>query len=118
PEAEAVETLADDDTRVHAGTGPAAAAEADEDTAKPRRRRRSRSSKAAPSEVPPGGEGEGVLKTRDVTEGEDEERAARPAGETDPDDAVQSKPRRRGRRGGRRRSRADADGAEVSEASE
>ncbi|HWT23696.1 MAG TPA: hypothetical protein VN213_09335, partial [Solirubrobacteraceae bacterium] len=36
------------------------------------------------------------------------------------DDAVQSKPRRRGRRGGRRRSRgkAEADAAEASEASE
>ena len=41
-------------------------------------------------------------------------------GPEDGDDAVQSKPRRRGRRGGRRRSRAKADGdaAEVSEASE
>jgi ribonuclease G len=117
-EDEAVETLADDDTAVHAGTGPAAIAEADEDTAKPKGRRRSRSK-------------------RNVAEGEREERAARPAGETniqepegaglaaeaegaspseDGDDAVSSKPRRRGRRGGRRRSRANA--AEVPEASE
>jgi ribonuclease G len=116
-EEEAVETLTDDHHEtVHAGTGPAAAAEADEDTAKPRGRRRSRKSTAA--------------------EGEREERAARPAGDADVeeaasaesegetaedgDDAVQSKPRRRGRRGGRRRSRAkaDADAAEVSEATE
>jgi ribonuclease G len=115
-EVEAVETLADDDTAVHAGTGPAAIAEADEDTAKPKGRRRSRS-------------------RRNVAEGEREERAARLAGETDipegaglaaeaegaspsedGDDAVSSKPRRRGRRGGRRRSRANA--AEVPEASE
>jgi hypothetical protein len=103
---------------VHAGTGPAAIAEADEDTAKPKGRRRSRSK-------------------RNVAEGEREERAASPAGETDirepesaglaaeaegaspsedGDDAVSSKPRRRGRRGGRRRSRANA--AEVPEASE
>jgi ribonuclease G len=115
-EEEAVGTLADEDTNVHAGTGPAAVAEADEDTAKPKGRRRGRN--------------------RNVAEGEREERAARLAGETDiqepspaepesegpedGDDAVQSKPRRRGRRGGRRRSRAKADGdaAEVSEASE
>jgi ribonuclease G len=116
-EDEAVEALADDDTAVHAGTGPAAIAEADEDTAKPKGRRRSRSRRA------------------NVVEGEGEERDTGPAGETeipegagraeetgdaslskDGDDAVSSKPRRRGRRGGRRRSRANA--AEVSEASE
>jgi ribonuclease G len=117
-EAEAVEALADDDAGVHAGTGPAAVAEADEDTARPKGRRRSRSRKPA---------------GRNVAEGEREERAARLAGETEirepspddagatespedgDDDAVSSKPRRRGRRGGRRRSRANA---EVSEASE
>jgi len=104
PEAEAVETLADDDTAVHAGTGPAAVAEADEDTAKPKRRRRSRAAKPADDEAPDSGD-EGAVAV-DAPE--------------DGDDAVQSKPRRRGRRGGRRRSRAkaDADGTEVSEASE
>ena len=120
PEEEAVETLADDDVAVHAGTGPAAVAEADEDAAAPRGRRRSRRNVA---------EGD----ARNVAEGEREARAARLAGETDiqepsesaddadeNDDAVSSKPRRRGRRGGRRRSRAKSDGdaAEVSEASE
>jgi ribonuclease G len=115
-EAEAVETLADDDARVHAGTAPAAIAEADEDTARPKGRRRARSRKPT------------TPADRNVAEGEGEERAARLAGETDSrepspdapeggeDDAVSSKPRRRGRRGGRRRSRANA--AEVSEASE
>ncbi len=89
-EVEAVETLVDDDSAVHAGTGPAAVAEADEDAAKPRGRRRSRTRAAAdePAEA-----------AEDAT-----------------DDAVSSKPRRRGRRGGRRRSRANA--AEVSDASE
>jgi ribonuclease G len=128
PEDEAVEALADEHG-VHAGTGPAAIADADEDAAKPRGRRRSR---------------------RDVAEGERDEGAARPAGERQipspaldgagdgdapvaaadelddaadsdgGDGAVQSKPRRRGRRGGRRRSRATAEpgAAEVSEASE
>ena len=43
PEDEAVETLADDDEGVHAGTGPAAVAEADEDAAVPKGRRRGRS---------------------------------------------------------------------------
>jgi ribonuclease G len=123
-EAEAVETLTDDAAGVHAGTGPAAVVEADEDTARPRGgRRRSRAG------------------ARNVAEGEREERAARLAGETDirdtssddtssddtssedsaqppegDEDAVQSKPRRRGRRGGRRRSRANAE--VPSEASE
>jgi ribonuclease G len=103
-EEEAVGTLADEDTSVHAGTGPAAVAEADEDTAKPKGRRRGRTRKPATDDV--------VEETADEAE----------AAETpeDGDDAVQSKPRRRGRRGGRRRSRAKADGdaAEVSEASE
>ena len=85
----------------------------------------------------------GGRSRRNVAEGERDEGAARLAGETDihapsddgagaadeepdgdepedGDDAVQSKPRRRGRRGGRRRSRAKAepDAAEVSDASE
>jgi ribonuclease G len=107
----ALETLAEDDTPVPAGTGPAAIAEADEDVAKPKRRRRSRA-KAAPEEAP-------AEADRD-DEAEGEEDAVGTEGSEDGDDAVQSKPRRRGRRGGRRRSRAkaDADGAEVSEASE
>ena len=62
PEDEAVETLADDDIAVHAGTGPAAIAEADEDAGRPAR--------ASPWR-------------RNVAEGEREERAARLAGETD-----------------------------------
>jgi ribonuclease G len=99
-EIEAVETLADDDSAVHAGTGPAAIAEADEDTAKPKGRRRSRS-RPKPEEP------EGAAPADDVE-------GATPADAGD--DAVSSKPRRRGRRGGRRRSRANA--AEVSEASE
>ena len=100
-EVAAVEALADDETRVHAGTGPAAVAEADEDAAKPRRRGRGRA--------------------RSTAEAEPEAETAAPvATEDSDDDAVSSKPRRRGRRGGRRRSRAKADGgaAEVSEASE
>jgi len=100
-EVAAVEALADDETRVHAGTGPAAVAEADEDAAKPRRRGRGRA--------------------RSTAEAEPEAESAAPvATEDSDDDAVSSKPRRRGRRGGRRRSRAKADGgaAEVSEASE
>ncbi len=101
-EAAAVEALADDDSGVHAGTGPAAVAEADEDAAKPRRRGRSR--------------GRGAAEADDA----DGDGAAPVVTEDDDDDAVSSKPRRRGRRGGRRRSRAKADGgaAEVSEASE
>jgi ribonuclease G len=101
PEVEAVETLAEDSTAVHAGTGPAAAADSDEDTARPAGRRRSRSRGAEPAAV------------------EDDAPVAVDAPD-DGDDAVQSKPRRRGRRGGRRRSRAkaDADGTEVSDASE
>jgi ribonuclease G len=96
-EVAAVETLAGDDSTVHAGTGPAAVAEADEDAAKPRRRGRTRARKADAPEAEPA-----AVAT------------------DEPDDAVSSKPRRRGRRGGRRRSRANADGgaAEVSEASE
>jgi ribonuclease G len=109
-EDEAVETLTDDHHgTVHAGTGPAAAAEADEDTAKPRGRRRSRKKPVAEADALAEG---GAEET--AAEGEEPETAE------DGDDAVQSKPRRRGRRGGRRRSRAKADGdaAEVSEASE
>ena len=45
-----VEALADDETGVHAGTGPAAVAEADEDAAKPRRRGRGRARSAAEAE--------------------------------------------------------------------
>jgi ribonuclease G len=101
-EDEAVETLADDDTSVHAGPGPAAVAEADEDAARPRGRRRTR------------GAGKG---SEQPIEESDESATTEPS---DDDDAVQSKPRRRGRRGGRRRSRAKAesDAAEVSDASE
>jgi ribonuclease G len=94
-EDQAVETLAEDDLAVHAGTGPAAVAEADEDAARPRGRRRRRDAEAAAEETA------------------SEQDAAEPS--EDEDGAVQSKPRRRGRRGGRRRSRANA---EVSDASE
>ena len=107
PEDEAVETLADDDIGVHAGTGPAAVAEADEDAAAPRGRRRGRSrSKPEEADAP---------EADAPASGEDG-----PVATEDDDDAVSSKPRRRGRRGGRRRSRAKSDGdaAEVSEASE
>src|SRR5829696_6931505 len=108
-EAEAVETLADDDASVHAGTGPAAAAEADEDTARPKGRRRSRG-RARPEAAEAGSDA--AAEDADATADDADSRAAPEGG----DDAVQSKPRRRGRRGGRRRSRANA--AEVSEASE
>jgi ribonuclease G len=88
----AVEALADDG-RVHAGTGPAAVVEADEDTARPRGRRRSR---AKAPEAESFREAEGGEVGADAEVGTE-------------DDAVQSKPRRRGRRGGRRRSRANAE---------
>jgi ribonuclease G len=101
PEDEAVETLTDDDSGVHAGTGPAAVAEADEDAARPRGRRRARSKDAEASELP----GE-----------RDQDDSASPDTPEGGDDAVSSKPRRRGRRGGRRRSRANAEVS--SEASE
>ena len=110
--AEAVEALTDDDGGVHAGTGPAAVAEADEDAAKPRGRRRSRTRRPA-AVAAEGGEGDDAAEDAVGTADDDE------PGE-DGDDAISSKPRRRGRRGGRRRSRAKSDGdaAEVSEASE
>ena len=111
--AEAVEALTDDDGGVHAGTGPAAVAEADEDAAKPRGRRRSRTRRPA-AVAAEGGDADDDADEDAVATADDDE-----PGE-DGDDAVQSKPRRRGRRGGRRRSRAKSDGdaAEVSEASE
>ena len=101
-EVDAVEALADDETGVHAGTGPAAVAEADEDAAKPR------GAAAAARAAPP-------RRSRRPTT----RRAAWPP-RTPTTTRYQSKPRRRGRRGGRRRSRAKADAgaAEVSEASE
>ncbi len=120
PEDEVVSALAEDGG-VHAGTGPAAAAEADEDAAKPKGRRRSRAkAKDGPDdEVMAEAEGgaevaAGAPDDEPLPDEHDGE-----AGE-DEDDAVQSKPRRRGRRGGRRRSRAkaDTDAAEVSDASE
>ena len=82
-EDEAVETLADDDTAVHAGTGPAAIVEADEDAAKPKGRRRSRS------------------RPRNVAEGERQ----RPAGEAETPEGAEAggRDRRRAARGGRRR---------------
>ena len=104
---------------VHAGTGPAAAAEADEDAAKPHgppalagrrpRRRRSLAEAEGGAEVAAG-----------APEDDAEPEAPDAEGGENGDDAVQSKPRRRGRRGGRRRSRAKAesDAAEVSDASE
>jgi ribonuclease G len=111
-EDEAVEALAEGDAGVHAGTGPAAVAEADEDTAKPKGGRRRSRSRAKPREE----------AADDSSAAADDSATADGPGETaeDADDAVSSKPRRRGRRGGRRRSRAKAEGdaAEVSEASE
>ena len=112
-EAEAVETLAGEG-RSHAGTGPAAVEEADEDASRPRRRRRSRaragSASAEPGDAAP-------AATEDADTGGD----ADAGGDTDPqdgdEDAVSSKPRRRGRRGGRRRSRASAT-AEASPATD
>ncbi len=121
-ESQAVEALTEGGV-AHAGTGPGAVDDSDEDTAKPRGRRRSRSRAGSASASAPdksakdegSGEQEAVAPGN-VAEGEGEERAARLAGETETDDAVQSKPRRRGRRGGRRRSRANAEVApEASE---
>jgi ribonuclease G len=111
PEDEAVSAMADAGS-VHAGTGPAAAAEADEDAAKPKGRRRARK---ANDEVM--AEAEGGAEVADAAP---EDAVDSPEGGENGDDAVQSKPRRRGRRGGRRRSRAKAepDAAEVSDASE
>jgi ribonuclease G len=117
-ESQAVEALTEGGV-AHAGTGPGAADDSDEDTAKPSGRRRSRSRGGSGSAKSAKEEGSGeqeAVASRNVAEGEGEERAARVAGETDSDDAVQSKPRRRGRRGGRRRSRANAEVApEASE---
>jgi ribonuclease G len=110
--AEAVATLADDDTATEAGTGPAAVEDAAEDGAKPRRRRggrsRSRTRGADEGEAAAAGSADGDAPSDDAAEADSE------------GDAVDSKSRRRGRRGGRRRSRAKAtaDAAEVSEASE
>ena len=112
-EDEAVEALADDDAAVHAGTGPAAAADAEEDGIKPKRRRRSRS-RVAEEEEERAAEGDGSAADADGS-------AVAVDEPSDGEDAVQSRPRRRGRRGGRRRSRAaadDAGAAEVPEASE
>ena len=125
PEDEAVSAMADAGA-VHAGTGPAAAAEADEDAAKPKGRRRSRAKKAVADDAAAGdgavlAEAEGGAEVRaGAPEDEPPDVDADAEGGEDGDDAVHSKPRRRGRRGGRRRSRAkaDADAAEVSDASE
>ena len=114
---EAVEALAED------GAGPRRH-RARRRRPRPTRTRRSRagggargarpSAEVAAAERPSGG-------AEAARRGDGEPRAdATESAEASDDDAVQSKPRRRGRRGGRRRSRAkaDADAAEVSEASE
>ncbi len=97
-EEQAVEALTDSGA-AHAGTGPGAADDSDEQAAKPRSRRRSRVSEG-PRQPSEGG---GEEPSADGGEGSERD----PAGGDDA--AVQSKPRRRGRRGGRRRSRANAE---------
>jgi ribonuclease G len=92
PEVQAVEALTEEGA-AHAGTGPGAVDDSDAETARPRGRRRSRTA-AASSEQP--------------SEGEAKAEGAGEPPEGD-EDAVHSKPRRRGRRGGRRRSRANAE---------
>ena len=94
-EVAAVEALADDETGVHAGTGPAAVAEADEDAAKPRRRGRGRARSAAEAEpeadtAAPGGH-RGLRRRRGIIEAS----APRPQRRTAPF-ACESRWRRRG----------------------
>jgi ribonuclease G len=134
-EVDAVETLADDDSTVQAGTAPAAVVDADEDAGedKPKRSRTRRGGRSRRRKST--GEDRDATATstddEDVEEVEDAEDLPTPVaaedaeatdvaegdedGEDD-DDALSSRTRRRGRRGGRRRSRAKAQAdAEVSD---
>jgi len=86
----------EEDAKVKASTGPAGKTESDGGEEAPRRgRARARRKDDEPAEA---------------------EEAAEAPGEDE--DALESKPRRRGRRGGRRRSRAKADEAGAGEATE
>jgi ribonuclease G len=115
-EAEAVEVLADDDTTVPAGTAPAVVEEIPEgDEEKPKRSRSRRGGRSRRRKA--GGEDGDAAAESDAPVAEAD---AEPAGEdADPGeegDTLSSSPRRRGRRGGRRRSRATAPAdAEVTE---
>jgi ribonuclease G len=107
----ATATLADE-SPVEASTAPAA--EEDADT-KPAGRRRSRGKKAegdADAAKPAGRKRSRTKKTQAAEEPAAAERDGEPDEEAG---ALSSKPRRRGRRGGRRRSRAKTADAEVTE---
>jgi hypothetical protein len=103
---------------VEAGTAPAA-----EEEAKPTGRRRSRAKQTddeAAAAKPAGRKRSRAKKAKDADAEEDPVAAEAPMdGEPeavgDDDGTLSSKPRRRGRRGGRRRSRAKTADAEVTE---
>jgi len=103
--AEAAKTLADE-TPVEAGTAPAAVEEAD---VAPKPKGRTRKRPATVEEEAPKPKGRARKRTPEP-EPEPEEDAVEETGADgqDGDDALSSRPRRRGRRGGRRRSRAKA----------
>ena len=111
PEDEAVETLADDDSRVHAGTGPAAVAEADEDAAAPRGRRRGVASPKASARSERRAGGADVEERRGATA-----RRRRPTRRRR--GIIEASAPRPQRRTAPFACEADGDAAEVSEASE
>jgi ribonuclease G len=100
-----------DESPVEAGTAPAA-----EDDAKPAGRRRSRAKKSddAAAAKPAGRKRTRSKKVKDAEPDEPAEVEASDD-EGEEDETLSSKPRRRGRRGGRRRSRAKTPDAEVTE---
>jgi ribonuclease G len=127
--AEAAATLVDETPSAAAGTAPAAAEDAGE-PAKPRRRSRAKkaleerpSAEAGAPRAEEEGEtpkAKGRTRRRKAADEQPEPEAPvaeQPGdGESEDDDALSSRPRRRGRRGGRRRSRAKAQAdAEVTE---
>ncbi len=128
--AEAVETLADG-AAATAGTGPAALEDADgsasaPETPKPRRRRRrgggGKGADSASDNGRAGGSADGEPEGAEAAVPDTSTDAAKGSGarQEGDDDALSSPSRRRGRRGGRRRSRASAPGdrAEATDAGE
>jgi ribonuclease G len=116
-EADAIETLVDQDETGEAGTGPGARDDADGEGEKPRRARSRRGGRSR-RRKPAGEGGDGGAQEAAPEAAEAAPEAAEAAsGEAEGDgDALSSDARRRGRRGGRRRSRAKAQtDAEVTD---
>ena len=107
-----------DESPVEAGTAPAAEADAEPKPSGGRRRSRAKAADGDAAAAKPAGR----KRTRSKKAKDADVQAAEEPPESEPgegpeeDDALSSKPRRRGRRGGRRRSRAKAQAdAEVTE---